>query len=112
MPPSQSPVPLLAWARLFSLRSGPPIEAATTQSNAGELSCSVQRAVEMCEATASCGCPSESVQWQVRPLEDGCGKSRSRLPGERTCTALHDLVPPDVSHAAMVSFCATAAIGP
>src|SRR4029079_4852038 len=83
-----------------------------TQSNGcGPLSWSVQSTVEMWDATASCDWPSERVQPQVRPLDGGCGRLRSGLPGERTWIALHDLVL-EVSQAAMPLFCAIAAIGP
>src|SRR5437868_15421844 len=101
-PPSQLPVPSLAWASRFSCRSGPPNEAAMTQSNGeGPPSCSVQTAVDMLAATASCGWPSERSQLHVLLGGAGRGKTRSGFPGESTCTWLHPRVTDvNVSHAA------------
>src|SRR6188472_285727 len=111
-PPSHLPVPSLAWASRSICRSGPPTEAASTQSNgAGPLSCSVQRAVEMPAARASCGCPSVRIQLQVVLPDEGWGRFRSGEPGERTCTAWHACAV-DESQATLLPSCAVASIGP
>ncbi len=83
----------------------------TRSAGEGPLSWSVQSAVDMRAATASCGCPSLRLQWQVRLADEGWGRLRSCLPGERMCTRLHPFVLA-VNHAATPLFSAIAAIGP
>ena len=77
------------------------------------LSCSVQSAVEILDATASCGCPSPRFQVQVMLPDSGWGRIRSRLPGDRMCTSLHAfLLVLNVNHVATLLLCAIATIGP
>ena len=77
------------------------------------LSCSVQSAVEILAATASCDPPSPRSQLQVMLLASGWGRIRSGLPGDRMCTSLHAfLLVLNVSHEATLLFCAMATIGP
>ena len=87
-----------------TVRSDPPKEAAMTSSNGeGPLSWSVQRAVDMRDATASCDCPSVRSQPQVMLPDEGCGRVRSCLPGARMCTTLHAFLLA-VNHAATPLF--------
>src|SRR5262249_52386977 len=103
-----------ACARCFTCRSAPPTDAAMTKSfGAGPFSCNVQSAVEMWDATASSGCPGTSVQLQVMGVgAEGWGRLRSRLPGDRMCTSLHPVMPPEVNQAAMLLSFAIATFGP